>query len=194
MVPYGGSEDNWVNDITDGKRPSIPKDPSQKRWLNDRIWDVITTSWDGKSQFRCELTVVHYAFSTPNRRDTLVEFPPVNRKNLLQLAEELLYTFLVLPLGPHQRATLREVHEYISNVISKEKASPAILSSAKATTFIKTRQEVFLPHYISPQSLNHVVVRQLRSYYRPPYHLLRFAYGSDFTLTPSSLTRKSSQT
>ena len=193
MVPYGGGEDNWVNDITDGKRPARPTDPSQKRWLNDRIWDVITTSWNGKPQFRCELAVVDYAFSTPNRRDTLVEFPPVNHKNLLQLVEELLYTFLVLPLGPRQRATLREAHEYISNVISKDRASPAILSSAKATAFIRTRQEVFLPRFISSRSLKHVVVRQLQSYYRPPYYILRFAYGSDFTPTPSSLTRKSSR-
>jgi hypothetical protein len=136
---------------------------------------------------------MHYAFSTPNRQDVLAEFPPVNRENLLQLAGELLHTFLVLPLDPNQRATLREVHGYISNVISKDRASPAILSSAKATAFLKTRQEVFLPRYIFSQSLKRVVVRRFRSY-RPPYDILRFTYGSDFILMPSSSTCKSSQT
>jgi hypothetical protein len=192
-VPYGGSEGNWVNDIADSKRPPRPTDSSQKRWLNDRIWDVITTCWDGRPQWRCELSVVHHAFSTPNRYGVLAEFPPVNRENLLQLAEELLHVFLVLPLGPHQRATLRKVQEYISNVISKDGASPSILSSAKAAAFIKTRQEVFLPCYISPQFLKHVVVRRIRSYC-PPCHVLRFVYGSEFIPTPSSSTCKYSQT
>ena len=193
VVPYGGSEGNWVNDIAAGNRPPRPTDPSKKRWLNDRIWDVITTCWDDRPQWRCELSVVYYAFSTPNRLDAQDEFPPVNHKNLLRLEEELLHVFLVLPLGPHQRTTLREVHEYISNVISKDSASPTISSSAKAAAFIKTRREVSLPRYISPQSLKHVAVRQLRSY-RPPYGLLRYTYGSDFIPTPSSLTCKSSQT
>ena len=193
MVPYGGSEDIWVNDITGGKRPARPTDPSQKRWLNDRIWDVITTSWDSKPQWRCELPVVYYAFLTPNRRDAQDEFPPVNRENLLRLAGELLHMFLVFPLDPRKRAILREVQEYIYNVISKDGASPAVLSSTKVAAFIRTRREVFLLRYIFTQSLNHVVVRQLRSY-RPPYDLLHFAYGSGFIPTPSSSTRKSSQT
>jgi hypothetical protein len=82
---------------------------------------------------------------TPSPPDALVEFPPVGRKNLVRLAEELLYTFLVLPLDPHQRATLRSVQEYISNVISRDEASPAILSSAEVAAFTDTRREVFFP-------------------------------------------------
>ena len=75
---------------------------------------------------------MYYAFSTPAPQDLLVEFPPVGRKNLLRLAEELLYTFLALPLDPHQRVTLGLVQKYISDVISRGGSSLTIPPSAKA--------------------------------------------------------------
>ena len=137
---------------------------------------------------------MHHVFSTPSPPDALAEFPPVGRKNLIRLAEELLYTFLVLPLDPHQRATLKAVQEYISNVVSRDGGSPTILSSAEVAVFTETRREVFLPRWvISSQSLKPVVVRQRRSY-RPPYVPPRFAYGSGFIPMPFSLARKSSRT
>ena len=88
---------------------------------------------------------MYHVFSTPSPPDALVEFPPVGRENLIRLAEELLYTFLVLPLDPHQRATLKAVQEYISNVVSRDGDSPTILSSAEVAVFTETRREVFLP-------------------------------------------------
>jgi hypothetical protein len=145
-MPFGGSKDNWVNDITDGKRPPCPTDSSQNGWLNDRIWDVITTSWNGKPQWRCGLPVVCYAFSAPNRKDALVEFPPVGRRNLLRLVEELLYMFLALPLDPHQRTGLGTVQEYISNVISRGGSSLTTLPLVKPAAPMKTFPKVCFPH------------------------------------------------
>jgi hypothetical protein len=75
-------------------------DPSQNRWLQDQIWDTITTCWSGYPERRCELFVVYRVFSTPSPPDVLVEFPPVGRENLVRLAEELSYTFLILSLDP----------------------------------------------------------------------------------------------
>jgi hypothetical protein len=141
-LPSGAGKGSWVNDIIGGKRPPRPTDPSQNRQLKDRIWDVITTSWSGEPQLRCGLSVMYYAFSTPGPQDLLVEFPPVGRKNLLRLAEELLYTFLALPLDPRQRATLGTVQEYVSDVISRGGSSPTIPPSAKAVALMGTFRKV----------------------------------------------------
>ena len=119
-----------------GKRPPRPTNRSQNQWLQDRVWDVITVCWNNKPQWRCGLSVVYYAFSTPSPQDLLVEFPPVGRKNLIRLAEELLYTFLVLPLDPNQRNTLGTVQKYISGVISGGRSSPAIPPSVKVVAGI----------------------------------------------------------
>jgi hypothetical protein len=137
---------DMINNIRRGIPPSRPTNPSQNQRLQDRVWDMITTSWNGKPTYRCELSVMHHILSAPSLPDALVEFPPVGRKNLIQLAEELLYTFLVLPLDPHQRVTLRTVHEYISNVISRDEASPTVLSSAEVAAVTETRHEVILSH------------------------------------------------
>jgi hypothetical protein len=146
VLPFGDSEANWINDITLGKRPPRPEDPSQNQWLQDRIWDMITTCWSNELQQRCELSVVYYVFSTPSPQDLLVEFPPVGHKNLLQLVKELLYTFLVLPLAPGQRATLRTVQKYISDVISREGSSPTTPLSVKAAALAEAFHEVCFPH------------------------------------------------
>ena len=49
-----------------GARPLRPTDPSQNRWLQDRVWNVITTCWDHDPGRRCELSVVCQVFSTPS--------------------------------------------------------------------------------------------------------------------------------
>ena len=62
----------------------------------------------------------------PSSRDTLVEFPPVSHKNLVLLVEELLYMFLILPLDPDERAMLRKMQRYISDVISRDGPSTSL--------------------------------------------------------------------
>lgn len=120
-----------INDIRYGKLPSRPMDPSQNQWLYDQIWDTITICWSGPLR-RCELSVVYHIFSTPSPQDLLVEFPPVGRKNLVLLAEELWYIFLILPLDTDQLSTLRPMLEYIYNAVSRNGTSQTISSSAEA--------------------------------------------------------------
>jgi hypothetical protein len=121
-----------INDIKRGKRPSRPTNPNKNQWLQDPIWDTITTCWSDKPEQRCGLSVLYHIFLTPIPQDALVECPPVGHKNLVRLAEELLYTFLILPLDPGDLATLRIAQEYISNVISRDGASSPSLSLAEA--------------------------------------------------------------
>jgi hypothetical protein len=179
-------------DIIHGKRPARPTDPGQNRWLQDRIWGMITTCWGGEPEKRCELDIIHHVFSTPSPQDPLTEFLPAGRENLIRLAEELLYMFLVLPLDPSQRTTLRRVQEYISSVMSKDEASPAILSSIDATALAETFRKVSSPSSISLRSLKPLAVRTHLTC-RLCYHVPRFAYGSGFTHTPSFSTRKCSR-
>ena len=157
---YDRSRGNMIDDIRCGTRPPRPASRIQDQWLKDRIWDTISTCWSKKPEQRCELAVVHHVFSAPSPPDALVESPPVGRKNLLRLVEELLYTFLALPLDPPQRATLKKVQEYIYNVISRDGAAPPVLSSAEVLALTEMRREVSLLRYISPQSLMLVVVRR----------------------------------
>jgi hypothetical protein len=125
-----------IADIRDGERPSRPTDPSQNQWLQDHIWDTITTCWNNKPEQRCELSVVHHILSMPSSQGTLVEFPPVSRKNLIVLVEELLYMFLILPLDPGERAMLRKIQRCISNMISRDRPSTS-LSAELGETFRK---------------------------------------------------------
>ena len=182
-----------IADIRPVRRPSRPLDPSQNRWLLDRVWDVIETCWSDKPERRYELPVVCHVFLTPSCQDALFESPPVGRENLIRLAGELLYTFSILPLDPGERATLRTMQEYISKAISRGGTSPANLSSTEAAALAETSREVSFSHRIFPQSLKFPTVRQRRSYH-PTYDLPRFACGSGFTPTPSSSNHRSSQT
>ena len=103
---------------------------------------MITTCWSEKPEQRCELSVVHRVFSNPSPWDALVEFPPAGRKNLIRLAEELLYTFLVLPLDPGALATLRTAQKYIYDAISRDGTSPTSLSPVEAVALERTLREV----------------------------------------------------
>jgi hypothetical protein len=102
------------------------------------------TCWSNKPQQRCELSVLHHIFSMTGPY-TLVKCPPVGHKNLIQLAEELLYTFLVLPLDPGDRGTLRTMQEYISNVVSRDGTSPTSLPSVKVAMLAETFHKVSFP-------------------------------------------------
>ena len=88
---------------------------------------------------------MHHVFSTLSPQDPLVEFPPVGHENLTRLAQELLYTFPTLPLGPGERATLKKVQKRIFNVILTDGTSPAILSSAEAAVSMETFFKVSFP-------------------------------------------------
>jgi hypothetical protein len=147
VLPY---DDNNVADmitrIKEGQQPSRPMDPSQNQWLQDRVWDTITTCWSINPQQRCELFVVHHIFST---QDALVKSPPVGRKNLIRLAKELLYTLLILPMDPGELVKLKTVQEYISNAISRDRTSTTTLSSAEVTALAKTFRKVSFPARIS---------------------------------------------
>ena len=146
ILPYGDSnEADVITNVKHSKQPPRPTDPNQNQWLQDRVWDTITTCWSDKPQQRCELSVVHHIFSTSSSQDLLIELPPVGRENLIQLADELLYTFLVLPLDPDQRTALRTTQEYISDVISRDGTPPTILSSAEVVALMKPFHEVPFP-------------------------------------------------
>jgi hypothetical protein len=65
VLPYDINDWDGMNAcIRRGERPSRPTDPTQNRWLDDPVWDVITTCWSDKPNQRCELSVVHRVFST----------------------------------------------------------------------------------------------------------------------------------
>ena len=70
-------------------------------------------------------------------QNLLAEFPPIGHKNLIRLVEELLYTFLILPLDPGVLARLTAAQRYISNVISADGNSPLNPSSADTEAFRK---------------------------------------------------------
>jgi hypothetical protein len=144
---------------------------------------MITTCWSKEPRQRCELSVVHHILSTPSLQDALVEFPPVGRENLIRLAEELLYVFLALPLNPGERATLRTMQEYISNVLSRDGTPPMNLSPAKAAALTETLRQVYFPLQFFPQSLKFLAIRPRLSCC-PTYGLPRSACGSGFAPTP----------
>jgi hypothetical protein len=130
-----------IKNIRRGERPSRPTDPSQNQWLQDNIWDIIRICWSSKPQHRCELSVVHHVFSTPDPRGLLLEFPQVGRKNLVRL-EELLGTFQIPSQDPCELDTLRRVQEYLSHTISRDGTSPKDLPSAEAADLVETFDEV----------------------------------------------------
>ena len=71
VVPYAGSEEgNMVKDIRHGKRPPRPRDSNQNRWLQDPVWDAISTCWKNEPASRYELSVVYEIFSMPSSQGT----------------------------------------------------------------------------------------------------------------------------
>jgi hypothetical protein len=72
-----------IADIRSGKRPSRPTDPSQNQWLQDCIWDTITTCWNDEPKQRYELSVVYRVFSGYSLQDALGNFNTHNDRNLM---------------------------------------------------------------------------------------------------------------
>ena len=147
ISPYDGSKNvDVITHIRLGERPPRPTDPSQSQWLREHVWNLITTCWSGRPEQRCELSVVHHVFSTPDYQDALAEVPPVGHKNLTRLAKELSYTFLTLPLDSGEHATLGKMQKYIYNAISRGGTSSTTLSSAEVAASVETLREVPLPY------------------------------------------------
>jgi hypothetical protein len=83
ILPYGGSnKHNVITDIGYGKRPSRPMDPSQNKWLQDRVWDTITTCWSADPGQRYKLSVVHRVFLGYDLQDALGNLNAHNDRNL----------------------------------------------------------------------------------------------------------------
>jgi hypothetical protein len=85
VVPYDDSNRaNVINDIKLGKRPSRPTDPGQNQWLQDPVWDTITTCWSDEPGRRHKLPVVHRVFSEYDRRDLSIQ---VGRNPTIQVLD-----------------------------------------------------------------------------------------------------------
>jgi hypothetical protein len=63
-------------DIKEGIRPSRPTDPSRNKWLQDPVWDAITTCWSDLPEQRYELSIVYRVFSKHGQ-------PEVQRRRFL---------------------------------------------------------------------------------------------------------------
>jgi hypothetical protein len=72
VVPYAdiNMKSDIIKDIRHGKRPPRPRDANQNRWLQDPVWDAISTCWKNEPAYRYELSVVYEIFSTPNSQGT----------------------------------------------------------------------------------------------------------------------------
>lgn len=64
-----GDHNGTTLDIGYHVRPRRPTDPSQNRWLQDPVWDVITTGWNRKPEQRCELSAMYRVFSKHSRQE-----------------------------------------------------------------------------------------------------------------------------
>jgi len=63
VLPYHGSDEkDIITRIHAGERPPRPTDPSQTQWLEDSVWDVITTGWRPQQIQRCKLSVMYHVF------------------------------------------------------------------------------------------------------------------------------------
>ena len=71
VLPYDDSNmPDMITRIRDGRRPSRPTDPSRNQWLQDRVWDTITTCWSGKPERRYQLSIVYRVFLKYGRRNS----------------------------------------------------------------------------------------------------------------------------
>ena len=65
ILPYDDSDrDTIVRRIRSGERPSRPAGPNQNQWLQEPVWNAITSGWSHKPEQRCKLSVVCYVLST----------------------------------------------------------------------------------------------------------------------------------
>ena len=60
ILPYGGARDSIIiYNIVAGNRPPRPTDT---RWLQDRIWNVITACWSEEREQRLDIRVIYDQF------------------------------------------------------------------------------------------------------------------------------------
>ena len=69
VLPYHGSNmEDTLAYIHAGKRPSRPVNSSQSQWLQDPIWNVITTGWHDRPEQRCKLSAMYHTFLPPTQQ------------------------------------------------------------------------------------------------------------------------------
>ena len=65
-----------------GVRPSRPAGRRRNRWLQDPVWDVITTGWSHEPEQRCELSVMHHVILTSSQQIVQnIELGDLNTQN-----------------------------------------------------------------------------------------------------------------
>jgi len=69
VLPYDGIDDyrTVVSKIQSGERPLRPRNRDANRWLQRRVWAMITTCWNGDPVKRWEVSAMRELFSTGNR-------------------------------------------------------------------------------------------------------------------------------
>ena len=131
-----------------------------------------------------------------------MEFPPVDPKNLVRLAEDFLQAYSALcQLVPPDYSVVSRGRIYISSIsglISKGGVSPTNLFPTEAAALAETLRKVSFPRWIFLWFLTLLVGRPYRPYQSPatrtPSPLPRATCGSDSIPTPSSVNRESSRT
>ena len=58
----GSNKQDMAVRVRGGRRPSRPRNPSQRQWLPDHVWDVIRIGWGYKPEMRCDLFVMEAVF------------------------------------------------------------------------------------------------------------------------------------
>jgi len=69
VLPYDGIHKykTVASRIQSGERPLRPGNQDANRWLQDRVWDVITTCWNNDPAMGWEVPAVRELFSAGNR-------------------------------------------------------------------------------------------------------------------------------
>jgi len=83
VVPYHGTDMMMmVYEVRAGRRPSRPTGSGQSRWLQDPVWDAITSGWHDRPKQRCQLSDMYNTFSLHNQQNSESEIQrQVNEMN-----------------------------------------------------------------------------------------------------------------
>jgi len=57
-----------ITNVRAGKRPSRPTDSGQSQWLQDPVWDIITSGWHDRPEKRCQLSDLDSTFSLSSQQ------------------------------------------------------------------------------------------------------------------------------
>jgi len=146
-----------------------------------------------------------------DEQDASVEFPSVSPVNLIRLGEDLLRASSIPTTITNSTTTLEDRQRLlsISGLISgvgtlttdlppaeaaallSPEETAALLSPAEVTALAETFREARLPPWILPQSLTRLTDRWYLTYLLDHGIFPGSTYHSGFTLTPSSVNRKS---